>query len=98
MTTRTGVIFVIDGVAYHSHPNGGGLVAETATVAPTVFVAEKAMVLDQACLKDCVRVTGFAQVGGTVKASGHVTFAGKSVTREGKFRGHKLIHDRMRKK
>ena len=34
----TEAIVEIDGVKYHHHPNGGGMVAETAQVADSVFV------------------------------------------------------------
>lgn len=80
------------GVPYHLHPNGGGLVAETAYVALTVYVAPLAVVFGQAHLEGYVRVIGCAKVGGTVVASEHVVFSGKSITTEGTFRGHKIIH------
>jgi hypothetical protein len=32
-------VIEIDGVPYHHHPNGGGLVASTADVAETAFIA-----------------------------------------------------------
>lgn len=91
-TTETETI-VRDGVKYHFHPNGGGLVAETAYVAPTVHVALLAEVSGQACLEGDVQVTGRARVGGTVKASGHVVFAGKSNTTEGTFEGGHIIYE-----
>lgn len=48
----------IDEVVYKRHPNGGGLVAETATVEKSVFVGVNA------------RVSGDAQVCGNARVSG----------------------------
>ncbi|OGN22308.1 MAG: hypothetical protein A2918_00090 [Candidatus Yanofskybacteria bacterium RIFCSPLOWO2_01_FULL_42_49] len=86
------VVMMVDGVKFYRHPNGGGLVAETAQVAPTVHIAPKAKVSGKAILEDFVRVTGRARVEGTVYASEYVTFGGNSVTTEGTYSGHKLIY------
>ena len=84
----------INGTRYHHHPNGGGLVAETANVENTVHVAPMAIVSGNANLTGNVRVTGFAQVGGDVQACDDVTFSGRSITEHGNYRGHTLIHSR----
>lgn len=60
----------MDGVIYHPHPNGGGLVAETAKVDASAFVGvgarvdDNARVLDNACVRDNACVAGNARVFG----------------------------------
>ena len=60
----------------HKHANGGGYVANTAKVDPSVFVGQHALVYGQAEITGKVRVTGLAQVSGHVKLSGDVVVAG----------------------
>ena len=58
----------IDGVKFHHHSNGGGLVAETAHVSATAHVGlfalvyERARVLDKAEIYDLVEIRGHATV------------------------------------
>ncbi|MCR4644660.1 MAG: hypothetical protein K5695_04530 [Oscillospiraceae bacterium] len=59
------------GVAGHIHPNGGGFVADTATVADSVYVAENAQVLGWANVSGNVKILGHAIVAGTAKVSGN---------------------------
>lgn len=60
------------------HPNGGGFVAHTARVDPTVYVGKNAAVLDLAYVLENVRMTGFSQARGTSRLSGHVELSGFS--------------------
>lgn len=53
---------VIDGVKYHHHPNGGGLVAETAFVDETVFVDEDAVVSGRATARDFTVIYGCSEI------------------------------------
>lgn len=46
----------IGGLHYHRHSNGGGLVADTAFVAPTVFVGQNARVEGRALVDGTVRI------------------------------------------
>lgn len=89
------VTVLIGDASFHYHPNGGGLVADTASVAETVHVAPRAMVFGEAQLSDRVQVTGRARVGGTVKASEGVVFGGSVFITEGTFKGfNKIIHQK----
>ncbi len=60
------------------HPNGGGFVAHTAEVDPTVYVGKNAAVLDLASVLENVRITGFSQARGTSRLSGDVELSGFS--------------------
>lgn len=80
-----------DNVRYRKHRNGGGLVAASATVEDTVYVGPVARVFGNATLRDRVRLTGRAQVGGMVHASGDVTFAGRIPTTEGEYGGKRIV-------
>jgi UDP-3-O-[3-hydroxymyristoyl] glucosamine N-acyltransferase len=51
-------------VPAHRHPNGGGWVADTATVADTAFVGPNARVFDNALVSDNDRIYGHAWVYG----------------------------------
>ena len=62
----------IDGVKYHHHSNGGGLVAETAYVAPTVEVGPRAMVAGKAQISDKVHILDLSLVDGNANLSGGV--------------------------
>jgi UDP-3-O-[3-hydroxymyristoyl] glucosamine N-acyltransferase len=58
---------------FHRHPNGGGIVADTATVAYTVYVGPNAQVLDNAWLSDTASVSGNAVVCGNASINrGHI--------------------------
>jgi Fe-S oxidoreductase len=80
-----------DGTRYRRHPNGGGLVAQSAKVAPTVHVGPLNRVFGTAELQDAVRLTGRAEVGGTVHARGSVVFCGRTLLTEGDFSGSRIV-------
>lgn len=61
------------------HPNGGGWVQATATVAPTAYVGSNAMVLDRAYVSDNAIVEDFAIVSGDAVVSGHARVSGQGV-------------------
>ena len=54
------------------HTNGGGLVALTAHVQPSVFVGENAAVLGRAIVRGKVRIEGQAIIEDKAKVSGNV--------------------------
>ena len=56
----------------HQHSNGGGFVANTATVAKSVYVGPHAIVYGKATCTDKARVEDCAQVSGTARLSGNV--------------------------
>jgi acyl-[acyl carrier protein]--UDP-N-acetylglucosamine O-acyltransferase len=56
----------------HQHKNGGGWVADTASVADSVYVDKHALVYGQAEVTDNVRILDVAQVSGHAKLSGDV--------------------------
>jgi Fe-S oxidoreductase len=80
-----------DGVRYRRHDNGGGLVAESAQVAPTVHVGPLNRVFGMAELSDHVRLTGHAEVGGTVHACGSVVFCADTFVTDGDFTGGGIV-------
>ena len=59
------------GVSGHQHPNGGGFVADTATVADSVYVGENAQVLGWANVSGNAKIIGHAVIAGTAKISGN---------------------------
>ncbi|MBQ4465408.1 MAG: hypothetical protein II916_05550, partial [Oscillospiraceae bacterium] len=59
------------GVRGHAHSNGGGFVADSASVADTVYVAPNAQVLGRATVSGNARITGHAVVAGNAKISGN---------------------------
>jgi len=61
------------------HPNGGGWVQATATVAPTAYVGPNAMVLDRARVLDSAIVEDFAIVSGDAVVSGYARVSGQGV-------------------
>ena len=63
-------------VAAHRHPNGGGWVADTASVAKTAFVGPDASVFQFASVGDFAAVTDTAWVLGSATVSGHARVAG----------------------
>lgn len=82
-------------VPYTFHPNGGGKVATTATVDPTVFVGAGCLVFGKARVKGNVQITGRVRVGGDdfpfdvstlieddVKISGNVQISGCVLLRD----------------
>jgi carbonic anhydrase/acetyltransferase-like protein (isoleucine patch superfamily) len=52
------------------HPNGGGLVADTATVDPTVFLSSDSCVYGFSVVRDNVRITGGASIQGDLLPGG----------------------------
>lgn len=67
----------IDGVEYHRHENGGGLVAATATVHASDFVGFFAQVSDNAKVRGNAQVSGNAQVFGDAQVFGGMVSDGK---------------------
>ncbi|MDQ2087737.1 DUF6055 domain-containing protein [Herbivorax sp. ANBcel31] len=71
-----------------SHPNGGGFVERTATVASTAYVGSNAVVLGRARVNDDARIEDFAVVkdnavvSGNAVISGHALVKGRAVVRE----------------
>lgn len=63
----------------HAHSNGGGFVADTATVADSVYVGPNAMVLGNANLSGNVRVEDYAVVANSVTAADNVVISGHAV-------------------
>jgi Fe-S oxidoreductase len=80
-----------DGTRYRQHANGGGLVARSAEVAPTVHVGPLSRVFGSANLSERVRLTGRAEVGGSVRASGSVVFCGQTLLTDGSFTGSRIV-------
>lgn len=80
----------IDGVKYHHHVNGGGLVAETAHVADTAFIGPfakvcgkasisgEAFVFGNAWIFDNAEVCDNAQVFGNAKVFGNARVSGNA--------------------
>jgi len=75
----------------HSHPNGGGFVADSAHVAATAYVGPNAMVLDGARVEEhaCIHqhavvygpktvIRGFAKIGGKAWVFGDITVGGNA--------------------
>lgn len=66
----------------HKHPNGGGVVSNTAKVADTAFVGANAMVLDYAEVKENARIENKAVVKGHAKIAGNAFVGGHSLISE----------------
>ncbi len=66
-------------VAAHRHPNGGGWVADTATVAESAFVGPTAVVFDAARVLDYATVADTAWVHGVALVSGHARLGGDAL-------------------
>ena len=56
----------------HQHSNGGGFVANTATVAKSVYIGPHAIVYGKATCTGNARVEDYAQVSGTARLGGTV--------------------------
>jgi hypothetical protein len=78
--------------AGHTHTNGGGWVANSATVASTVYVGPKAIVAGSSNLSGTVRVEGTARLE-SVTASGTVIFSGDCNVYGGTFANTAQITD-----
>ena len=86
---------MIDGVQGHRHGNGGGWVADSATVADTAYVGPDAMVLDGAKVLDHAVVEDFAVFRGPgAVMSGHAKLSGQAhVTGKIKMDGYtRVLH------
>jgi len=59
-----GPVLEIDGEKYHHHPNGGGLVAETAKVGKTAFIGPFAQIRHRATVDEGAKVDDRAMVAG----------------------------------
>ncbi len=72
----------------HKHPNGGGLVADTASVDQSAYVGPNAAVLGRAQVKGNARILDFATIKDTAQVldnavvSGHALVSGNSVVSE----------------
>lgn len=69
----------VDAPAALRHPNGGGLVAPTATVDPTAYVGPNAMVLGWAKVSDNAVIDGNAIVAEGANVSGNAYVSGNAV-------------------
>lgn len=85
-----GLFLTLNGVKYSHHPNGGGLVAETAKVAPGAFIGRYVVVHDRAeiggraklfgdiVIRDNTRITGYVYMCGDIEVKGNTVISGKS--------------------
>lgn len=69
-------------VLAHRHPNGGGWVADTASVAITAFVGPEAAVFDSAQVRDNATITDTAWVVGNAVVDGNALIAGDAEINE----------------
>lgn len=63
-------------VPAHRHPNGGGWVAESATVADTAYVGPNAKVYGHATVVGCAEIRDITKVYGNARVSGHAQVYG----------------------
>ena len=85
-------VLEIDGVKYHLHPNGGGLVAETAEVAETAFVSPAALVQGQAKILDQARIDGASVIRDNAKVYEHAQLiGGPQVSGQAEIFGHSRV-------
>jgi UDP-3-O-[3-hydroxymyristoyl] glucosamine N-acyltransferase len=82
--------------AYRIHPNGGGMVAATASVANSVHVGSRCLVFGNARLSGSVRLTGYAAVGGTTIASAGVFAQNAFIVRGEYHLENKIITERQK--
>ena len=66
------------GVPAHQHPNGGGWVADTATVHESAYVGPNAWVCDSAQVCGSAQVYGNARVYGNAQVSGNAWVSGNA--------------------
>lgn len=64
------------------HPNGGGFVAHTASVAPSAYVGPNALVLDQAQVLDHARIEDYATVAGRATVRNHAVVSGHALVQD----------------
>lgn len=85
------------GVAGSPHPNGGGFVAATATVAPGAWIAPGAAVLDQAQVLDQARVEDHAVVRGQAIVRDQAVVRGYAqIAEDAQVGGEALVGDHAR--
>ena len=70
--------FGFGSVPAHKHPNGGGWVADSATVAGTAYVGPGALVSGEAQVSGNALVSGEAQVSGNARVSGNALVSGNA--------------------
>ncbi len=84
----------IDGILFHHHQNGGGLVAETANVAETAYVGLRCVVLDNASVLGFSRISGISIVKDSTIISGMSMIYGDSViTDNAEVSGKALVYN-----
>ena len=69
----------VDGIKGKMHSNGGGFVADTATVSATAYVGQNAKVLGYATVTDNAVIKDHAVVQGSAKISGSATVSGYAI-------------------
>jgi len=72
-----------DAAALRPHPNGGGLVADSASVAATAFVGPDALVLDRARVEGTARIEGRAVVRDDAVVADAAIVSDLALVREG---------------
>ena len=89
------VNWMLDGTKGSRHPNGGGWVSASSTVAPTAYVAPDAMVLYGAKVLDNAAIEDYAVIKGPkTVVSGHAKVSGQAyVAGDVKIGGHaRVVH------
>src|SRR5512133_2451498 len=71
-------VMEIEGVQYHHHLNGGGLVAETAQVEDSVYIGPCAKVCGHCKVSGDVLIFGHAWLSGTAEVSGRAQIFGNA--------------------
>lgn len=81
-------------VSYHNHSNGGGLVADSATVDASVYVAPDAKVLGNAVVTGNARIEDHAVVQDNATVSDNAVISGYAIIAEnGKVSGNARVDD-----
>ena len=70
---------IMSGVFYQPHPNGGGLVAKTATVDSAVFVGPNAKVSGNARVRGRAQICDESEVTDNAVVAGSIRLYGKSL-------------------
>lgn len=65
-------IVIIDGVRFSRHPNGQGLVADTAQVDPEVFIGPESQIVDKVLISGEVDIAGKSVIKGQAVISGRI--------------------------
>ena len=74
-------VLEIDGVRYHHHPNGGGLVADGAQVDPSASVDLQCIVQGRATIGARARLTGRITVSAGARVNEGETYDGELIIR-----------------